>query len=173
MRRHHRLLCILLAALGCASVRGSGPGSPPIQTDRTVYALGDSAGIARLTIRMTYRNDTGRPVYLPACQGVIPPRLQKRVGDEWVIAYVPMVRMCEDAPVIVRAGDTFDYRFPVVAGMPGTTFLPRFTVSDVPGTYRVLWEIFATADGNPGRPTPVRDPLPPEQQISNEFRLVR
>jgi hypothetical protein len=43
----------------------------------------------------------------------------------------------------------------------------------VPGTYRVLWEIFATADGNPGRPTPVRDLLPPEQQISNEFRLVR
>src|SRR5204863_196674 len=73
--------CALLAALGCAGAT-AGSGSPPIQTDRTVYTVRDSAGLASLTIRMTYRNSTGKDVYLPTCRGPQPPRLQKQVGAE-------------------------------------------------------------------------------------------
>jgi len=166
-------MLLLPFSLGCAGAGALNPTGAPIRTDSDVYALNDSAGIARIPIRMTYRNNTGKPVYLPTCQGLIPPRLQKRTGDEWVVAYTPMVRMCEGAPVTVQAGDSFDYNFQVVAGMPGTTLIPRFSVSEVPGTYRVLWEIFGTADGNPSRPTALRDPLPLEGQVSNEFQLKR
>lgn len=162
----------VLTTLGCAGAT-AGSGSPPIQTDRTVYAVNDSAGLARLTIRMTYRNNTGKTVYLPTCRGPQPPRLQKQVGDEWVIAFAPNVLGCEGVPVAVAAGDTYDYTFRILAGMPGSNFAPRWAVSEIPGTYRVLWEIFQTTSGESRRAVTTRDPLPVEQEISNSFRLVR
>jgi hypothetical protein len=57
--------------------------------------------------------------------------------------------------------------------MPGSSYAPRFAVSEIPGTYRILWEIFRGTAGNPSRPSTTRDPLPVEQEISNSFRLVR
>jgi hypothetical protein len=170
-----RLLAVLapLVALGCAAATAGSAGGPPIETDRTVYAVDDTAGLARLTIRMTYRNTTGKEVFLPTCRGPQPPRLQKQVGDTWVVAFAPNILACEAAPVIVRAGDSYAYTFHVLAGMPGTNFAPRWTVSEIPGTYRILWEIFRSTTGDPSRPSTTRDPLPVDQSISNTFRLVR
>ena len=165
--------CTILGTLGCAAANAGSAGSPPIQTDRTVYAVNDSAGLASLTIRMTYRNSTGKSVYLPTCRGPQPPRLQKQVGDAWVVAFAPNVLACEAAPVTVAAGDSYDYTFRILAGMPGSNFAPRWAVSEIPGTYRVLWEIFQGTTGDPRRPGTTRDPLPVEQEISNSFRPVR
>jgi hypothetical protein len=164
---------VRLTTLGCAAATAGSPGSPPIQTDRTVYTVTDSAGLASLTIRMTYRNTTGKDVYLPTCRGPQPPRLQKQVGDEWVVAFAPNVLGCESIPVTVAAGDSYNYTFRILAGMPGSNFAPRWAVSEIPGTYRVLWEIFRTRSGDPRRAVTTRDPLPVEQEISNSFRLVR
>jgi hypothetical protein len=163
----------LPAALGCAAASVGSAGGPPIETDRTVYAVDDSAGLARLTIRMTYHNTTGKDVYIPTCGGPQPPRLQKQVGSTWVVAFAPNVLACERAPVIVPAGDSYGYTFRILAGMPGTNFAPRWAVSEIPGTYRVLWELFHSTTGDPSRPSTTRDPLPIDQQISNSFRLVR
>jgi hypothetical protein len=149
------------------------PGAPAIKTDRRRYLLNDSAGIARLTIPFTYRNDTGQPVYLPTCRGVQPPRLEKLVGDRWIVAYAPIVSFCQGVPLTVRPGDSFNYTMQILAGMPGTTYVPRFIVSEVPGTYRVLWEVFAAVDGDARKPVPVKDLLPLELRVSNPFELAR
>ena len=166
-------LVSLIVATGCAAATAGSPGRAPIETDRTVYAVDDTAGLARLTIRMTYHNTTGKDVYLPTCRGPQPPRLQKQVDGNWVIAFAPNVLACEGAPITVRAGDSYDYTFRILAGMPGTNYAPRFAVSEIPGTYRILWEIFSATTGDPSRPSTTRDPLPIDQQVSNTFRLVR
>lgn len=146
--------------------------SPPVRTDRTRYVLEeDSAGIVRLTIPLRYRNGTGRTVYLPTCRGAQPPRLQKKVGDQWVVAFAPVVAFCMGVPIAIEAGETFSYTMRINAGMPGTSLMPRFSVSEVPGTYRVLWEVFAGVEGNPRQPTPVKDLLPLEWRVSNEFQM--
>jgi hypothetical protein len=122
---------------------------------------------------MTYTNNTGKPAYLPTCRGPQPPRLQKQVGDTWVMAFEPNVLACEAAPIEVAAGDSYQYTFRILAGMPGTSFAPRWAVAEIPGTYRVLWEIFSDVQGSPAQPVRTRNPLPVDQEISNTFRLVR
>lgn len=173
MQTRTRLIALPLAfTLGCAAAN-MGTSGPPIQTDRTVYTVTDSANLASLTIRLTYRNNTGKPVYLPTCRGPQPPRLQKQVGDTWVVAFAPNILACEAAPIMVDAGDSYDYTWRIIAGMPGSNYAPRFSVSEIPGTYRVLWEIFRGASSNGGRTVTTHDPLPVEQSVSNSFRLVR
>ena len=170
-----RLIAALafLPAIGCAGATAGSPGGPPIETDRTVYVVNDSAGIARLTIHMTYRNTTGKDVYLPTCRGPQPPRLQKQVGDTWVVAFAPNVLACEATPITVAPGDSYEYTFNILAGIPGSSYAPRFSVAEIPGTYRVLWEIFhATATGTDHHGVATRDPLPIDQEISNTFRIV-
>ena len=166
-------LVSLVVSTGCAAATAGSPGRAPIETDRTVYAVDDTAGLARLTINMTYHNTTGKDVYLPTCRGPQPPRLQKEVNGNWVVAFAPNVLACEGVPITVRAGDSYDYTFRILAGMPGTNYAPRFAVSEIPGTYRILWEIFNGTSGDARRPATTRDPLPLDQQISNTFRLVR
>jgi hypothetical protein len=166
-------LIALVGSAGCAAATAGSAGRASIETDRTVYAVDDTAGLARLTIHMTYRNTTGKDVYLPTCRGPQPPRLQKQVDGNWVIAFAPNVLACEGVPITVRAGDSYEYTFRILAGMPGTNYAPRFAVSEIPGTYRVLWEIFQSASGNLRGPSTTRDPLPLDQEVSNTFRLVR
>lgn len=163
----------ILTTFGCASATARSASGPPIETDRTVYAVDDTAGVSRLTIRMTYRNTTGKDVYLPTCRGPQPPRLQKEVNGSWVVAFAPNVLACESTPITIRAGDSYAYTFRVLAGLPGTNYAPRWAVAEIPGTYRVLWEVFTGMSNNGGRTVTTRDPLPVEQEISNTFRLVR
>src|SRR5690349_19559586 len=170
-----RLIAALasLATLGCASLTAGGGKGPPIRTDRSSYVVRDTNGLASLTIRMTYTNNTGQRVYIPSCQGPQPPRLQKQVGDSWVVAFAPNILACESAPVQVNPGDSYPYTFSILAGMPGTSYVPRFAVSEIPGTYRILWEIVTDVVGNPSRPVATRNPLPVDEEISNTFQLRR
>jgi hypothetical protein len=161
------------AALGSAAAGASENGTPAIRTDRRRYVFDDSAGVAHLTIPFTYRNDSNQPVYLPTCRGVQPPRLEKLVGDRWIVAYAPVVSFCQGVPASVGPRESLNYTMRIVAGMPGTTFVPRFIVSEVPGTYRVLWEVFGGVDGDPRRPVPVKDLLPLSRRTSNPFEIAR
>ena len=145
-------------AVGCTSARMAMGTTEPIQTDSPINTVAESNGVARVAIRMTYRNSTGKPVYLPTCQGPQPPRLQKQIGDKWVVAFAPNVLACEATPIEIPNN---------------TSYLPRFAVSEVPGTYRILWEIFHGAAGEPSHPVITRDALPTEQEVSNTFQLVR
>jgi hypothetical protein len=162
-----------LATASCAAAMAGSANGPPIQTDRTSYVVRDSAGLASLTIHMTYTNNTKQRVYIPTCRGPQPPRLQKKVDDTWVVAFAPNILACESAPIAVDPGDTYPYTFRVLAGMPGSNYVPRWTVSEIPGTYRVLWEIVTDVVGNPVRPVATRNPLQVDQMISNTFELMR
>ena len=162
-----------LATLGCAAATAGSAKGPPIQTDRTSYVVRDTNGLASLTIRMTYTNNTGHRVYIPTCRGPQPPRLQKKVGDSWAVAFSPNILACEDSPITVSPGDSYPYTFRILAGMPGSNYAPRFAVSEIPGTYRVLWEIVTDVVGSPVRPEATRNPLPVDQEVSNTFQLVR
>lgn len=167
------LSLVLLTAAGCAGAMAGTAKGPPIQTDRRSYVVRDSSGLASLTIQMTYTNLTDHRVYIPTCRGPQPPRLQKRVGDEWVVAFSPNILACEASPISVSPGDSYPYTFRILAGMPGSSYVPRFSVSELPGTYRVLWEIVTDVVGNPAHPEATRNPLPVDQEISNTFQLVR
>lgn len=173
MRYSPILLLPLAAGLGCAGARMAYPTTEPIRTDSPIYTVSEANGLAHLTIRLTYRNSTGGPVYLPMCQGPQPPRLQKQVGDKWVIAFQPNVLACEETPLKIANNTTYEYVFQVIAGMPGTNYLPRFAVNEVPGTYRVLWEVFHGAAGEPSHPVITRAQLPTDEEVSNTFQLVR
>ena len=172
MRRFPFLAAFVLA--GCVGGRMMSGGSSAIRTDRDAYVVSpDSQGVARFTIRLRYTNGTGKTAYLATCRGPQPPRLEKQVGDQWVVAFMPVVPLCLGVPQAVRAGDTFDYDFVVYAGMPGTSIAPRFSVSEVPGTYRVIWEVFTGTQGDPSKPTELKDMVPEDQRVSNPFRLVK
>lgn len=159
--------------IGCAAVNAGNPNGPPIRTDKSTYVVTDSGGLSNLTIRMTYTNNTGKPVYLPTCRGPQPPRLQKQVGDTWLVAFAPTVLACENTPIQLAAGESYNYVFRILAGMPGTSYAPRWAVAEIPGTYRVLWEIFSGVGGDRAHPVTTRDPLPVDQEISNTFQIVR
>jgi hypothetical protein len=161
------------ATLGCVAATAGSAKGPPIQTDRPSYVVRDSNGLASLTIQMTYTNTTGHRVYIPTCRGPQPPRLQKKVGDSWVVAFSPNILACEASPIAVSAGDSYPYTFRILAGMPGSSYVPRFAVSEIPGTYRVLWEIVSDVVGNPSHPEATRNPLPLDQEVSNTFQLTR
>src|SRR5690348_9188103 len=103
MRYSPIILVPCVAAVACAGARMAYPATEPIQTDAPIYTYTEANGLAHVTIRMTYRNTTGGPVYLPMCQGPQPPRLQKQVGDKWVVAFSPNVLACEETPQIGRA----------------------------------------------------------------------
>jgi len=162
-----------LATTACAAATAGSAKGPPIQTDRPSYVVRDSNGLASLTIQMTYTNNTGHRVYIPTCRGPQPPRLQKKVGETWVVAFSPNILACETSPITVSPGDSYPYTFRIIAGMPGSSYVPRFAVSEIPGTYRVLWEIVSDVVGNPARPEATRNPLPVDQEVSNTFQLVR
>ena len=165
--------------LGCSR---SGPGEPglatqdhaaegaPIQTDRAEYTLSFTPQLAELSIGVRYVNRTGGRVYLETCHTPHPPVLEKRVGSEWVVAYRPAVLRCLGQPVVIRAGETYDYTFKVVAGRPGTNNFPQFEVAEIPGTYRLVWGLLDT--WNPDGPGPgLGRLLPLEQRVSNEFQI--
>jgi len=173
MRFHVYLLPFVAAGLGCVSASMATKRTELIQTDSPIYTVEETGGLARVTIRIAYHNTSDQPVFLPSCQGPHPPRLQKQVGDEWVMAYSPNVLACQGTPLTIAAGESYNYVFEVVAGMPGTNYSPRFNVPEVPGTYRVVWEIFHGAVGNETTPVITRDPLPLQQEYSNAFELVR
>src|SRR5215472_4065262 len=160
MRYSPFFLLPCVAGIACAAARMASSGTEPIQTDAPIYTYTETNGVAHVNIRITYRNTTGRPVFLPMCQGPQPPRLQKQVGGQWVIAFSPNVLACQETPMQIANNTSYDYVFQVVGGMPGTNYLPRFAVDTIPGVYRVLWEIFHGAAGEPSHPVITRDQLP-------------
>lgn len=173
MRYPSIILLPCVASIACVGAHMAYPATEPIQTDSPIYTYTEANGLAHVTIRMTYRNTTGGPVFLPMCQGPQPPRLQKQVGDKWVVAFSPNVLACEETPMAIANNESYQYTFQVIAGMPNTNYLPRFAVNEVPGTYRVLWEVFHGAAGEPSHPVITRDQLPTNEEVSNTFQLVR
>ena len=85
MRYSPFILLPCVAGIACAGSRMALPATEPIQTDSPIYTYTEANGLAHVTIRMTYRNSTGGPVFLPMCQGPQPPRLADLSDTELAI----------------------------------------------------------------------------------------
>jgi len=184
-------LTLFLAGLAAGCAGGSpaglpqdgGPNSdraPPILTDRSVYTvergaihLDDGTLYGRYVqffMRLRYTNSTMGKIYLPTCNTIHPPILEKKQGSEWVTAFAPIVQACLGPPEIIERGRTFEYPYDIQAYLPGSRVMPQFQTA-VTGTYRLVWSAYATPPGFNGEPGLGRE-LPLEARISNEFDLM-
>jgi hypothetical protein len=164
---------------------GTGPGgdqensqlnrAPLIKTERTSYTAqrGEKRNpdgalygrYVRILIRLRYTNSTDGPIYLPTCNGINPPLMQKKEGHRWVIAYAPIVQACLGPPEIIQPGKTFEYDYEVEGYEPGGRVMPQFN-TEVPGTYRLVWDAYKTWSENGAG---LQLPLP--NRLSNEFEV--
>lgn len=163
-------LALLAGCTEALRPAGGDEGAPPIRTDRSEYAVSRTAQSLETTIRFEYSNRTGAAVYLPNCRGIHPVVLEKRVGDEWVTAFVPVIPLCASPPVVVRPGETFLYTLRVSAGLPGSHVSPKLRVDDLEGTYRLAGVVLRTWEPDGEKPE-WGDPLPRELRVSNDFTL--
>lgn len=162
--RRPALLAFLLAVAACDS-------APPdtdaeLRTDADAYLAAITDWGVEFEAELTYTNTSDQTVYFTGCVLPEAPVLEKRVGDEWVVAYSPGALLCLSSPLDVAPGGAVDYTVGV-AGCTGDRcgpeWLPGPAPRSVPGTYR-----FRT-----GVATAVRDGLPVRSRdvVSNTFRL--
>ena len=188
-----RLVRVLgLGALAASAVAGlrCGPGAraerpapdladPAIRTDRREYGIryGEARGerFVDVPIGWRYTNRTAGPVYLAGC-GIPEPTPEKWVAGRWVAAYQPIRLLCLAPPTVLGPGAAHADTLGFTAGLPGSTAVgPELEVAEIPGTYRLVWEVYGdwvpdTAGGHlwgrPGRLVPL------EERASNTFRLA-
>jgi hypothetical protein len=172
--------CGLLTVAACGQMRDVlGPGrddalgpvpTTPLRTDSSVYHVRTASHGYELTIGVSYTNPTRGNVYIPTCHTPHPPVLQKLENGSWVTAYVPVVLMCLGPPVIIGSGRTYEFTYRIWAGFHGTNNYPQFEVREIPGTYRLVWQMLRT--WTPNGPNPgLGEPLPVELSTSDPFEL--
>lgn len=157
-----------LAVWGCGGVFGSG-GAPDadLRTDRSRYTVRATTAGLEAEIPFAFANRTGRTVYISNCARFAPPRLEKRVEDEWVVAWRPLVPRCSSPPIAIRDGGAFQDTLLVSAGYPADDLFPKFEVDDLDGTYRLVWpNVLWASDRTRSQPG---DALPRSLRTSNEF----
>lgn len=163
--------CGVLEALPFTSDGNVSPGDPPVRTERETYALEATPTSYRVEVTATYTNRTGGTVYLQKC-GHTPPAftLQKEVGGEWVDAWRQACALVLVPPVEIPPGESYTTTARIHAARTPNA-LPRFEVEEVPGTYRLVFQMLRTWDPHGSRPG-LDPPLPLEARVSNPFRIT-
>jgi len=118
-------------------------------------------------ISFTYRNDTGRRLFLDQCGGDVRPLLQVQRSGRWVDAWHPLVRNCRDEPVVIEAGARWEGSVRVLGAPPGSNVTPNFVFEDVEGVYRLYW-FQARLDEPAGADGP-QAPVDDRWRVSNPF----
>jgi hypothetical protein len=153
---------------------------PLIQTDQSVYTARrgsirnqdgtENARTVELSIGLRYTNRTAGNIYLPTCNSVHPPLLEKKAGSSWVVAYAPIVQACLGWPVVLKPGQVYQYQYEIQGFAKGGPMHPHFN-TEVPGTYRLNWKAYETWDPDSPQGGLGRE-LPLSARISNEFQVV-
>ena len=167
------LLCSA-ALLACGDPTGPGEydalGEPAgfFRTSSTGYRLESGEIAAKGEIPFSYKNTTGRTLYIVNCRGEVPPSLEKLEDDEWVHAWSAVTMRCLSAPVVIGPGETYRDTLRVWGAWHDVErYGPNFEVPEVEGRYRlvwhhVLWSFDANAQG-------FGPEIPKELRVSNEF----
>jgi hypothetical protein len=177
--RHAAAVTAVLALAACAGLdpaapdeRNAGVGTASaLRTDSSSYVL-QPAGVGLTTvIGISFTNRSRRTMYIINCQGGLATTLEKRVSDQWVPYWSPVLLMCLSAPITIQPGATYTRSVPVWGAPPGLPVAPAWASADVAGTYRmvlgsVVWN-YTTQGQRFG------DPVPLEMRTSNEFSLQR
>jgi hypothetical protein len=139
------------------------------QTDSLSYTLVSTHLALEGQVAFVFTNPTSEAAYFVNCRGDTSLRFEKRVDDQWVPAWAPIVRGCLSPPIVVQPGERHLGVLPVFSGFPSTNLHPQFTVDPIPGVYRIVWaDVLRTYND---RALPFGEPLPAEQRVSNRFEL--
>jgi hypothetical protein len=140
------------------------------QTERLDYLLDPTGDAWQVSIQATFINRFAEPIRLLPCLGLKAAELQKRVGDEWVLAYawIYPALPCFEPGEWVEPGGRADVTLQVRAMYPwlDTGFPFTFLTRGAAGTYRLIWwpSILSTAGAPLAR-------FPEHQRVSNTFTL--
>jgi hypothetical protein len=155
------------AATGVRDLRETAP-TPDFQTDSAAYRLRATSAGYEGVIRATYTNHSGGAAYFVNCNGGTGVELQKSIDGSWQTVWSPVLLMCLSQPITVAASASWSTAVHIFGGYPGTNYAPQFTVSDIPGTYRLVWtELLSSYQSS----LPFGTPLPFDRRISNVFTL--
>ena len=107
-----------------------------VVTDATQYdARLLTGGRDRVVFEVPFeiRNTTSGPLYRLGCGSAPPPTLEKRVGDEWVTAFAPVVNRCLSPPFEIAPGAVIREALQVVGYLPGQSAAPEYR-TEIEGT---------------------------------------
>ena len=139
------------------------------QTDSLSYTLTDLGDGYAGILGVRFTNLSGRTVYFVNCLGGTSLQLEKLDGNQWRVAWNPVLLKCLSPPITVSPGGTHDSQIFVFGAHPNTNTFPVFFVSYIPGIYRVVWnDALSTYQDQP----PFGAQLPFEQRLSNRFALT-
>jgi hypothetical protein len=158
------LVAAVAACNGRSDLLGSAAlqGEPAVRTDSTSYHLLTTDAWHEVTIGVSYTNRTSVEVRIPTCVVPHPPLLEKLGPNGWFVAYSPVVLACLGPPVVIAPGEEYRLTYRVMAGrFPNQA--PRFQVDEIPGTYRLDWQVLGTRSGM----------LPESQRTSNTFEITQ
>jgi hypothetical protein len=174
------LLPVLLAALlmvGCGPDPAAQPMSPALGPQGET-ALTTSAPSYRLqrgssgwsgSIDFTFTNRSAREISLLNCRGGYGLHLEKRVGEEWVPAWRPVMLMCLSQPIRLAPGQSRRDTIPLFAGPRGSNTYPQFEVDEIDGIYRIVVNTAYWNYDHGGPPWGQEPPL--ELRVSNPFEI--
>jgi hypothetical protein len=134
---------------------------PDFQTDSTSYTLVGN-GYYQANVGVTFTNRNAESVTFENCGGETALHLEKFSGGAWISAFAPLVHACLSPPIIVAVNGQHSMSFSLVSGLPETNTAPKFSVPEIPGTYRVVWDDESTAAGGS---------VSLDHRISNTFTL--
>ena len=164
------LLLGILAACSSSTAPESRDEGPLLQTRQLEYVLaGDGRGWAT-EIDYEYTNSSDETVYLVNCNGSFALVLERLDGDEWKIAWAPVLLACLSAPITIRPGEVFQDTLRVWGSPPGTNTAPQFALQDPDGVYRIVW-VDALSSFQDRLPFGERIPL--SRRVSNRFILKK
>lgn len=123
-----------------------------------------------MNFSVMFTNNTLRTVSFVNCLDDVRPALQKQVGESWTTVWAPVKLTCLSQPITVTPGASYDTQFRVFGADQNTNIVPKFSTSDLNGTFRLVWG-GVVFDYNSYGPS-FGEPLPVEGRVSNTFTLV-
>ena len=145
---------------------------PRIQTSTLGYTWTRQPGLGwKVDIPITYRNNTADTIYMVNCNGTPQVSLEKQLGQTWESAITGTAYQgCLSPPVVFPPGVLVRDTFTFFGADPGANMYPQFTTTVIDGVYRMTWSNLVFHYQNS---LPFGAPVPPVQQLSNAFVIMR
>lgn len=134
-----------------------------LRADSTQYTVRANGEMYQADIGFRFDNHSGRTLSKTYCMAPAPPVLEKeRASGEWMHAYSPIELTCLTFPPFrIADGETYRGMLRVTIDPPGSNVFRLFGPDSIPGTYRLRWELRASADPNDQRAPIITAVSPP------------
>ena len=141
----------------------------PVRTDRSEYVLTQGPQGAEATIVTTLRAPADQEIHLMNCNRATGVSLQRKVGEEWVYAWLVAMNACLSPAIVVPPGGEHTAEIYLHERSGGVAY-PEGARMIESGTYRVVWTgALLSFDPDVGEFGPE---LPLEQRVSAPFSIV-